>query len=154
MALKTLDDPSAKEEVLSRLSRLTSESQRRWGKMTAGQAVCHLSDSFKGVIGEKGLGRIDNFISRSFVKWVALKGRVRWPHGAKTMPEMDQHIGGTPPVEFEKDVAELRGLVERVTSPSRDFKWQYHPFFGHMSEWEWQRWAYLHMDHHLRQFGA
>jgi len=29
-----------------------------------------------------------------------------------------------------------------------------HPIFGWMSEASWMRWAYLHTDHHLRQFGA
>jgi hypothetical protein len=29
-----------------------------------------------------------------------------------------------------------------------------HPFLGKLSRAEWLRWAYLHMDHHLRQFGV
>jgi hypothetical protein len=29
-----------------------------------------------------------------------------------------------------------------------------HPIFGAMSERAWLRWGYLHMDHHLRQFGV
>jgi hypothetical protein len=29
-----------------------------------------------------------------------------------------------------------------------------HPLFGRMSDADWLRWAYLHADHHLRQFGA
>jgi hypothetical protein len=33
--------------------RVTNE--RRWGKMTAHQMVCHLADSFRGVMGEKAL---------------------------------------------------------------------------------------------------
>ena len=32
--------------------------------------------------------------------------------------------------------------------------WPRHPIFGRMSQRAWLRWAYLHMDHHLRQFGA
>jgi Protein of unknown function (DUF1569) len=28
-----------------------------------------------------------------------------------------------------------------------------HPLFGRMSASSWMRWAYLHADHHLRQFG-
>ncbi len=28
-----------------------------------------------------------------------------------------------------------------------------HPYFGNLTKWEWMRWAYLHADHHLRQFG-
>ena len=31
---------------------------------------------------------------------------------------------------------------------------QIHPLFGRMSEAAWLRWGYLHVDHHLRQFGA
>ena len=29
-----------------------------------------------------------------------------------------------------------------------------HGFFGTMSVADWQRWAYKHTDHHLRQFGV
>ena len=36
--------------------------------------------------------------------------------GVKTMPEVDQEIGGTRPVEFERDLRELENLVERFTS--------------------------------------
>ena len=28
-----------------------------------------------------------------------------------------------------------------------------HGFFGRMSTADWQRWAYKHTNHHLRQFG-
>jgi hypothetical protein len=29
-----------------------------------------------------------------------------------------------------------------------------HPIFGELTDSERMRWGYLHMDHHLRQFGA
>jgi hypothetical protein len=122
--------------------------------MTPNQMLCHLSDSFKGVIGEKPLGRKSNFVSRTLIKWVALRAPITWPPGVQTMPEMDQEIGGTPPAQFERDRARLEDLIDRVTSANRDFQWTEHPGFGALSEWEWQRWAYLHVDHHLRQFGV
>ena len=28
-----------------------------------------------------------------------------------------------------------------------------HPLFGRMTNGEWGRWGYRHVDHHLRQFG-
>jgi hypothetical protein len=34
------------------------------------------------------------------------------------------------------------------------FEGQQHPIFGPMSRSAWLRWAYLHMDHHLRQFSC
>ena len=114
--------------------------------------VCHLSDSFRGVMGEKDLTPAPGSFGRGFMKWFALYAPLRWPHGIKTRPEMDQEIGGTRPGKFESDVRELRRLFERFTQEPRDFAWRPHPIFLEMSEEEWMRWGYLHMDHHLRQF--
>jgi hypothetical protein len=44
-------------------------------------------------------------------------------------------------------------MIERLTSAERDFQWGRHPLFAEMSERDWMRWGYLHVDHHLRQFG-
>jgi hypothetical protein len=152
--MKTLADPVVKQAILERLRKVSLEKERRWGSMTPNQMLCHLSDSFKGVIGEKPLGRKDNLASRTLVKWIALRAPITWPHGVKTMPEMNQAIGGTPPAGFEEDRGELEQLLDRWTRANRDFQWTQHPIFGPLFEWEWQRWAYLHVDHHLRQFGV
>jgi hypothetical protein len=80
---------------------------------------------------------------------------MQWPHGFKTMPEIDQQAGGgTSPVEFARDHRDLQSLLERFVKQPRDFTWQAHPHFGQMSERDWMRLAYLHADHHLRQFGC
>ena len=67
---------------------------------------------------------------------------------------MDQQIGGTPPAEFGNDMRELHLLLDRYTRKPRNFDWPPHPFFGQLSDEDWLRLGYLHMDHHLRQFGA
>jgi hypothetical protein len=41
-----------------------------------------------------------------------------------------------------------------VASAQKDFQWDRHPLFDAMSERDWMRWGYLHVDHHLRQFGV
>jgi Protein of unknown function (DUF1569) len=75
--------------------------------------------------------------------------------GIESVPELDQLTYGTPPSVFKNDVQELQELLDRFTRQPRDFSWPAtHPHFGAMSEAEWMRLAYLHMDHHLRQFGA
>lgn len=71
----------------------------------------------------------------------------------KDAPEVDTEHGGTPPTQFERDRANLLELLERFTRRPREFEWQPHPMFGTMSDRDWMRWGYLHMDHHLRQFG-
>jgi len=152
--MKSLFNQSDKMEVLERLASLKSDSRAEWGRMNAHQMVCHLSDSFKCATGEKAAAFAGNFISRTFIKWIALKAPMKWPQGAKTRPEIDQHIEGTRPAEFEADRKELERMVERFTATNTDFEWHPHPVFGYMTVEEWYRWGYLHMDHHLRQFGV
>ena len=150
--MKTLSDPAVKAEILTRLAGLRPASPRRWGKMSAPQMVNHLRDSFLCVTGEKPVSSATGLFQRTIVKWGALYLPMRWPHGVPTRPELDQVACGTSPAGFERDVAELLLLVDRVTRPELDFRWQPHPVFARMSDWEWMRWAFLHMDHHLRQF--
>jgi hypothetical protein len=149
--MKTLNTDKA--EILARLTQLRPDSQRQWGKMTPHQMMCHLTDSFVGMMGGKAVSAKDNFFSRSVMKWVALKSSLPWPHGVKTRPEMDQQIGGTPPQEFEADRQKLRQAIERFAATPRDFSFHPHPIFGAMTEEEWMIWGYKHCDHHLRQFG-
>jgi hypothetical protein len=70
------------------------------------------------------------------------------------MPENDQERGGTPPEDFRRDVEGLAAMIERLTRAQKDFQWRRHPLFDEMSERDWLRWGYLHVDHHLRQFGV
>jgi hypothetical protein len=159
MAKRTLANPADKQQIVERLQKIQSSSARRWGKMTAQQMICHLADSFRVTIGEKDwtTERISVRpipMPNWFVKWVALEVPLRWPRGVLTRPEVDSERGGTPASSFEGDLRELRRLLARFTGQPRDFEWQTHPIFGDMSDAQWMRWGYLHMDHHLRQFGA
>jgi hypothetical protein len=149
--MKTLLNTRDRNEVLERLGRLRVDSPRRWGKMSAQQMVCHLSDSFRISLGEKFARPGDTLASRSLLKWAALWLPVRWPHGFPTRPEVDQQQGGTSPTEFAADLARLRILFERFCEGGN---FAAHPMFGTLSDGERMRHAYLHMDHHLRQFGV
>ena len=150
---KTMADPIQRAAVVSRLRRLSPESTRQWGRMTPHQAVCHLSDSFRSMMSPNPISSVSTIVSRTVIKWIALQAPMQWPHGVKTRPEVDQEIGGTRPVEFSRDERQLEALIEQfVQRTGADF--QPHPMFGRLTTEEWQRWGYLHLDHHLRQFGV
>lgn len=156
--MRTLSNPQDRREIESRLERLSSETPARWGRMNAHQAVCHLSDSFKATIGERAVSPASMPFQRTIMKWGALWFPMPWPKGVPTRPEMEQGRGGTPPGEFERDLADLRASMGRfidtvVTGPAGRRGAMRHPMFGSMSNAEWLRWGYLHTDHHLRQFG-
>lgn len=120
--------------------------------MTPHQAVCHLSDSFRAMMADTPVPSIGNPFSRTVIKWVALKAPMKWPPGVKTVPQVDQEIGGTKPIEFLRDRQELERLMEQFATRAGDY--QPHPIFGRLTRAEWHRWGWRHMDHHLRQFGV
>jgi hypothetical protein len=153
--MKTLARACDKAEVLRRLAVLRCDSERRWGRMSAHQMVCHLSDGYRILTGERITQLAASPLPRPMMKWIALYTPLRWPTGIRTTPDLDQHIGGTRPVGFDADAAELAKLVEQITNvPRARFAGRLHPIFGRMSDSAWLRWAYLHADHHLRQFGV
>jgi hypothetical protein len=153
--VKTLARPRDRAEILDRLRQVRPDSVRRWGRMSAHQVVCHMSDALRMGMGQKPVSHATGLFQRTIVKWIALYLPVPWPAGRLlTRPEIDQEAGGTLPVDFAADVAQLEALLELVTAETRSFDWPPHPIFGRMSDAAWLRWGYLHMDHHLRQFGA
>jgi hypothetical protein len=153
-AMKTPLNPGDKGEIIAWLQSVRATSPRRWGKMSAHQMVCHLSDGFRLYMSLKTALPVPVPYPRTLLKWAALWAPIPWPKGFKTAPELDQQAAGTTPVAFDADLRELQNLVDRFTRQPRDFQGQPHPHFGRMSDGEWMRLAYLHVDHHLRQFGA
>lgn len=151
--MKSIFDASRRDELLARLSRLTPESQRRWGSMTPHQAVCHLSDSFKGILGERPIERRPPGLKRRILRFAAFTLPVPWPKGVQTSPEVMAGAGGTPPEDFERDVGALKDLVRRFAeTDGRGLGPHY--AWGLMSRGVWGRYGYRHLDHHLRQFGV
>jgi hypothetical protein len=65
----------------------------------------------------------------------------------------DPKAGGTQPAAFTHDLARAVAGLEAIATAQPGTLEPVHGFFGTMSVADWQRWAYKHADHHLRQFG-
>ena len=65
----------------------------------------------------------------------------------------DPKAGGTQPSVFAQDLVRAVTGLEGIASAKPNTLEPVHAFFGTMSVTDWQRWAYKHTDHHLRQFG-
>lgn len=150
--MKTLARPSDKAEIVARLQHLRLESARRWGRMSAHQMICHLCDSARMALGRRHVAPTGRALHRTLIKCMALYAPITWRTGILTNPEIDQECAGTKPADFSADVKDLMDLVDLMIT--EDLDGQIHPLFGRLSRGAWLRWAYLHMDHHLRQFGC
>jgi hypothetical protein len=152
--MKTVANDRDRAHLLKRLRRVRPDSARRWGRMSAHQMVCHLSDAFHMASGDRTVSDASSLWGRTVMRWLALYVPLSWPSGIMTRPELDQTMGGTRPRDFASDLAECCARLEALAAVADRDDWPPHPIFGPMSRAAWCRWAYLHTDHHLRQFGA
>ena len=150
--MKSFADPSVQRSTAERLRHLRPDSDRRWGTMTPHEMLCHLADSLRVVLGERPQDVRITLFSRTLMKWFALYVPLPWPHGIRTGRTVDPRRDGTLPTEFTRDLAALQEVTARFLARSAAMPMP-HPMFGALSQAEWLRWAYLHEDHHLRQFG-
>jgi hypothetical protein len=151
--VKTLANPRDREALVRRLRSVRPDSNPKWGRMSAHEMICHLADAFRMATGTKPVSEASGLLHRTLLKWFVLYVPLAWPAGIPTRPELDQTLGGTKPLDFVRDVLEVESLLGQFAAPHA-IDCPAHPIFGPMSQSAWHRWAYLHTDHHLRQFGA
>ena len=153
--MKSLANPGDVEELRRRLRRLSADSPRHWGRMTAPQMICHLLDAFVMGAPDRPISSRAHLGNRTVIKWIALYAPGRWPKDIRTLPEIDQVAGGgRSPAAFDQDLAALLVAVDAAAADERFFHGRAHPIFGPLSRAAWLRWGWLHVDHHLRQFGG
>ena len=150
--MRSIFNPPDLAELRRRLATLTPQSNRRWGRMSSQQAVCHLNDWFKGVLGDRPIPGKKPGLGIRILRFMAFSTPFPWPRGFPTAPMQDQEKGGTPPTSFDADVAELDSLMLRFAE-RRGLGLVPHNRWGDMPQGMWGRYGYRHVNHHLRQFG-
>ena len=151
--MRSLFNPTDHEALRTRLRVLQPRATGRWGRMSPHQAVCHLCDWFRGVLGDRTIPGDPPSVGVKVLRFIAFTTPFPWPKGFRTAPEQDQERGGTAPTEFSADVAELETLMVRFVE-KRGSGMTPHWRWGQMPSAMWGRYGYRHVDHHLQQFGA
>ena len=151
--MRTVAEPAVLKSLVKRLKALRTDSRRRWGSLTPHEMLCHLGDATGMVLGRRPRTRPLRERRRPLVKLLALWSPIPWPHGWPTNPSHDPRAEGTRPSEFESDRERAIEGIEAVAGAGPDELISAHGVFGTMSTRDWQRWAYRHTHHHLRQFG-
>ncbi len=153
--MSSIGDPEALAQLLDRLGRVTPASVRKWGTLTPAEMLCHLGDAGDSVLGLRvPPGRPASGNPNRILKWIFLYSPVSMPRGVKTRPGVDPRMEGTPPGDFAQDAARVASGLRAMASADEGGLAPHHFFFGPMSRRDWQRWAWRHVDYHLRQFGV
>ena len=136
--------------MLARVNKLSSFSQRQWGKMTVSQMLKHMSVAFSVPTGKIQLpkDKLYYVAANPFTRWVMVSLMSRWPKNMATVEAFK--IKDDP--DFEKTKSEfLQNFNEFLNAASYPGS---HPAFGVMDKELWGQAMYIHLDHHLRQFGV
>jgi hypothetical protein len=123
--VKSLAPLDARAEIIARAQQVRPDNAAQFGIMTAPEMIRHCVISLEAGLGLRPVSSAERLLSRTLIKYIALYA-----------------------------VATLVQRVEEFGARDGNLPWPRHPIFGAMHELEWKRWAYLHTDHHLRQFSA
>jgi hypothetical protein len=152
--MSSIGNPEAMGNLLDRLRLLTPTTARRWGTLTPAEMLCHLGDAGDSVLGLRvAPGRPPSGKPRRILKWIFLYSVIGMPRGIKTRPGVDPRQSGTAPGDFAEDAARVASGIRAMAAAEEGALAPHHFFFGPMTRQDWHRWAWRHVDYHLRQFG-
>ncbi|NNF13769.1 MAG: DinB family protein [Gemmatimonadetes bacterium] len=150
--MKTVGNPKTLTRLTDRVRSLTPDAPRQWGMMNVQQALSHLAGSMEWVLrgGEPQTAWSERY--SKVIRFVAFRVPLPWP---KSIPNPNDPASVEVSVEDFDDLRDrvIAGL-EKMAAWNVSAETPTHPAFGPLTTWEWQRWAYKHADHHLKQFGA
>jgi len=150
--MPTIFDPDSAKAIHLRLDRLAPDAPPLWGRMSASQMVCHLTDSCKVALGETATTLKPGILSNRLVRWLIISV---FPFPRGKAPTSREFLL-TRPADWEADRRTFRQYFDRVQAKGQDpqAKWNVHPSFGAMGSAQYGKLMHKHMDHHLRQFGV
>lgn len=152
--MKNILNKKDNDLVVARINSLSEKNDALWGKMNVNEMICHCADQIRMALGKIEIAFQGNFFMTKVLKNLILLG-IPAPKGkVKTYKELDPLIGGTKPVGFDSD---RKILIDKIKCFDKDYTPDakiLHPSFGPFSKSQWGRLIYVHLDHHLRQFGV
>lgn len=142
--MKSLEQESARTELLTRLDSVNDDTKPLWGKFTARAMLDHIARATEMAAGEREVAP-KKLPTRYFPLKQLFIYVLPFPKGLPTAPELLTDS----PRSLDDSKSAMRRLITTFDPKPCD-----HPAFGMMSAHAWSVLVYRHVDHHLRQFGA
>jgi hypothetical protein len=149
--MKSLFDTDTHSETQERLAKLSVDTDRQWGKMSAAQMMEHAARALEMATGDVPMKQA--FIGKA-IGWIfknKFLGEQPFPQNSPTGPTLiikDEPDFDATRQRLSDLIGKFHGLGESGTDGN------IHGFFGPLSGRQWGETQYKHLDHHLRQFGV
>ena len=149
--MNSIFDKNNNDALIRRIHLLNENSKPLWGKMNVSQMLSHCQAPI-----DLALGNIEiksNFVlgilGRLFKSKILNTGKFK--KNSITLTEFSRSDS----YEFEQNkIALIKKISTFAVLGNESIKRTKHPIFGKMSYEEWDKLQYMHLDHHLRQFGV
>ncbi|MEO5998152.1 MAG: DUF1569 domain-containing protein [Chitinophagaceae bacterium] len=136
--------------IVHRINSLTVDNNRRWGKMNVNQVLEHCSIQLKLALNLLPSKRREgSFIFRTQLgRWLTLYV-FPWPHGSETPSQMNMQKNDVAVQDFFMGKKQLLFLLGEIKQKQMLAP---HPFYDELSQKDWGRLIWKHINHHLKQF--
>ena len=153
MALPNVFTKQIADQMISRISQLSSSSQPLWGKMNVAQMCAHCCVTYEYLFEEgkytKPTG-FKKFIIKALVKNTVVNEKP-YKKNSQTAPDFKV----SPEQDFQREKTRLIGYIQKVQEMgAQAFEGRESHSFGPLRSAEWNNMFYKHLDHHLSQFGV
>lgn len=149
---KNLFEVAAKNEVTERSRRLSANQQPLWGTLTAAEMLRHCSEVLKGTMAHYATTQRET-LKQKISRFVMLNFVPRFPKGAKTPDRVNIKKNNITVNDLATEQEQFARLVNKFVSFTGPIT-LFHPYFGYLNHRQWGILTWMHMDHHLRQFGV
>jgi hypothetical protein len=139
-------------DVIYRVLKLQPQSTRKWGTMAVTEMLHHCSTANQLILNYSIQNKKSTF-KQKLIRVVVLHFLPAFPKNIKAPKQVVQMQSKISTKSFEE---EKNYFIETINQfPEHQFpEKMYHPSLGNLSPKQWGVATWMHMDHHLRQFGV
>lgn len=151
--MQNIFDAGDAQNYISRINKLTPETQRKWGTMSVDQMLAHCNVAYETVY-EPKKHKKPNAIARFFLQtFVKSKTTDERPYKANLPTAPMFRMEGSK--NFDEEKKRLIGFIQKTQQLGRDaFDGKENLSFGKMTAQQWNNMFAKHLNHHLDQFGV
>lgn len=146
--MRNIFDEKDSEKLIARLHKLKSETLPIWGKLTVNGMLFHCHTVNKAILSGKN-PRPASF-RQKLMRIYVLDILRKMPMGRQSHPNF---FASGQVLDFNQEREQLIETI-RAFNQHKEIIQVGHPVFGSMKNRDWGRFAWIHLDHHLRQFGV
>lgn len=140
------------DALFNRIHNLRGDAKPRWGTLTPASMLQHCRIVTEAILLQKPSTQRPG-LKQWMLQNLVLGGVVKIPRGRPMPSHIAERMAAAGVASFEAECLRLHHAIEAFASFEGRLNGA-HPHFGRMSHPDWGRFAWVHLDHHLRQFGV